>query len=735
MKRGQGRGAAGKGAEKGIGTEVQGRRMHWELVEEGGRAVGANGERGENGRGPKRGGKGQGDQVNLRKTFITGGQRPENHPAPGQWTMGRRSYRGEPSMLTIGEMLSRATLAFPDKEAIGFVNKCERRIDYSRLEEEVNLFAAGLVKLGIRPGEKVSVWMQNNPEWVVAQFAAARIGAVLVPMDTWYKDSEAQYILNHSNSVAVITSTGFGNIDFVKVLRKIRPNLPELDHIIVVGDEQWGCLASPDGQDDDEGAGETGRKGRKGMAPGPQPKGATSSVFQPDPIDIPGYRSYRSVTELGTDWRENHEYRDRRFQTELDDVVLIIYTSGTTGKPKGAMLTNRNIVANVKDTASIMQVTHHDRFLFPVPFSHIFGCILGIGLTVVHGASMVVMEAFDPEEVLSTIEREKVTICHGVPTMFIRELEVLKDRPYDTSSLRTGIMAGAPCPVDTMEGVMNIMGCNICIAYGLTECCIVTLTRFQDSVEQRVTTVGRPLPNVEVRIVDENRHDVAPGGTGELACRGYNVMKGYYDMPEQTAETIDGDGWLYTGDLAVMDPLGYCSIVGRKKDMVIVGGFNVYPREIEEYLISQSKIQQVAVVGVPDHDLGEVVAAVIVPEPGVEITGQEVVDLCYGRMASAKVPRYVFIDKGLPISSRGKVQKFLLRQDLARRIEDEKVQRYVPSNVRYARKAETDDEVVQRIVSTGEFSPDRKEELVLFLSSLDRDQRVKFLNLVLPNNG
>jgi fatty-acyl-CoA synthase len=609
-------------------------------------------------------------------------------------------------MLTIGETLSRAALAFPDKEAIGFVNNVERRITYAELNDEVNRFAGGLIKLGIRRGEKVAVWMQNNPEWVVAQFAVARIGAILVPMDTWYKASEAEYILKHSNSAAVVTSTGFGSINFLKVLKSIRSNLPLLDHIIVLDDE---VCAMGDGNE--------------------------TPITRPgDRTDIPGFRSYCSVIDMGADWRHNNEYRDRRFQNDLQDGVMIIYTSGTTGKPKGAMLSHMNVVANVKDMASIMHITHQDRFLFPVPFSHIFGCVLGIGLTVVHGASMVVMEAFDPEDVLKTIDQEKVTVCHGVPTMFIRELEVLRDKAYDMSTLRTGIMAGAPCPVDTMEGVMSIMGCNICIAYGLTEGCVITLTRFQDSVEQRVTTVGRPLPNVEVKIVDEERHPVAPGEAGELACRGYNVMKGYYEMPEQTAETIDEDGWLYTGDLAVMNEKGYCSIVGRKKDMVIVGGFNVYPREIEEYLIANPKIQQVAVVGVPDHDLGEVVAAVIVTESGIEMTGQEVVDLCYGRMASAKVPRFVFFDKELPISSRGKVQKFLLRNELAKRIENEGIERYIPSGVKFAKKKEATEDIAQRMISFGAFEQEQVGELVEFIESLDQEQRVPFMKLILKDN-
>ncbi len=612
-------------------------------------------------------------------------------------------------MLTLGETLSRAAIAFPDKEAICFLNKEERRITYGELNEEVNRIAGGLVKLGIQSGEKISVWMQNNPEWVAIQFAAARIGAVLVPVDTWYKASETEYILKHSDSVAVITSTGFGKIDFLRVLSKIKPGLPLLRHVIVVHERDTDKARNND-------------MGKEA--------GSSDWIDALQKYRIEGIQSYVSLLELGHDWRDEPRYRDRRFQNDVDDVVLIIYTSGTTGKPKGAMLSHGNVVANVKDAASIMQITHRDRFLFPVPFSHIFGCVLGVGLSVVHGAGMVVLEGFDPEIVLKTIEQEKVTVCHGVPTMFIRELDVLKMRNYDISSLRTGIMAGAPCPVDTMEGVMNVMKCNICIAYGLTECCVVTLTRFEDTVAQRVESVGRPLPNVDVKIVDEDRKEVAPGETGELACRGYNVMKGYYEMDEHTADTIDGEGWLYTGDLAVMNPEGYCSIVGRKKDMVIVGGFNVFPREIEEYLISSPKIQQVAVVGVPDHDLGEVVAAVIVPEPGMEIPGQEVVDLCYGKMASAKVARFVFIVDELPISSRGKVQKFLLRQELAKRIDEEGIEQLVPSKVKFKHKKETLEEVLDKLIATGKFGSGQKGELEEFILSLDEDQDELFKKLM-----
>lgn len=589
-------------------------------------------------------------------------------------------------MLTLGETLDRAAIAFPNKEVICFLSKEEERLTYTELNEKVNRLAGGLVELGIKPGDKISIWMPNHLEWIVTLFAVARIGAVLVPMDTWYKASEAEYILNHSDSVAVITTKKFGKSDFISILRKIKPKLPNLKHIIVIGE------------------------------------------------DVDDTVSYKSVLTMGDNWRENQEYTDRRFQNDLDNVVFIVYTSGTTGKPKGAMLSHMNVVANAKDAASIMEISHRDRFLVPVPFSHLFGCVLGIALTIVHGASIVVMETFEPEDILKTIEKEKCTVCHGVPTMFIRELEVLKIRKYNTDSLRTGIIAGAPCPVDTMQGIMNVMKCNICIGYGLTECSLVTMTSFEDTLQQRVESVGRPLPNVEVRIVDDDHNPVALGEMGELACKGYNVMKGYYKMPEQTAETIDNEGWLYTGDLATIDEFDYYKIVGRKKDMVIVGGFNVYPRELEEYLIFDPKIQQIAVVGVPDHDLGELIAAVIVPEPRVKITGQEIVDLCYGKMASAKVPRYVFIEKELPISSRGKVQKYILRKTLAERIEKEKIKKLVPSEVKMKKRRDTMETTIDKLMATGKFNQEQKDDLKKLLLSLNEEQDALFKKLVLDKN-
>lgn len=306
---------------------------------------------------------------------------------------------------------------------------------------------------------------------------------------------------------------------------------------------------------------------------------------------------------------------------------------------------------------------------------------MSITLMVVFGGTMIPLMDFHPDEALKLVEEEKATMIHGVPTMFIRELEAYRSKDYNTESLRTGIMAGSSCPVETMKSVINELGCNVSITYGLTEASPgVTMTRFDDSIEDRVETVGRVMPDQEIKVVDDSGKEVPPGETGELLVKGYNVMEGYYNRPDATEETIE-NGWLHTGDLAEMDERGYVKIVGRKKDMVIVGGLNVYPREIEEYLIEHPEIQEVAVVGVPDDELGEVVAAAVVPTKDGDITDQDVVDFLYGKVASAKVPRYVAVDINLPVSGRGKIQKFKLRDTLEKKVKDGELQKIVPSKV------------------------------------------------------
>ncbi len=538
---------------------------------------------------------------------------------------------------TLGRLLEEKAKEYPDKDAVVFQG---RRISYSELNEEADKLAYFLKKKGIGKGDKVAIWLTNLPEWVVAWFAIPKIGAVVVPTDPWYKSSEIEYMFNDSDAKAVITTDTAGKYRFKDILEEVGPKLEKLTTVVML-------------------------------------KGESESL----PVV-----TYKEAMEEGRGWEQDGEYLAMKEDTDPDDVTFILYTSGTTGKPKGVMLTHHQITKNARDIGDILKTTPEDKLLIPVPFSHCFGNTLSITLMVDFGGTMLPMEVFRPKAALNLVEKEGITMIHGVPTMFIRELELLKKVEYDTSTLRTGIMAGSTCPVETMQSVINDMGCNVSIVYGLTEASPgVTMTRFDDTVEDRVETVGRVLPDQEVKIVDENGEEVAPNETGELLVKGYNVMVGYYKNPEATAETVE-NGWLHTGDLAEMDERGYVKIVGRKKDMVIVGGFNVYPREIEEYLIEHPDIREVAVVGVPDKDLGEVIAAAVVPFEKSELTPQNVVDSLYGKVASAKVPRYVDITDDIPHSGRGKIQKFKLRDIMAEKVEKDELEKMMPTKVKEKRR-------------------------------------------------
>ncbi|MEF8874265.1 MAG: long-chain-fatty-acid--CoA ligase [Candidatus Thermoplasmatota archaeon] len=534
---------------------------------------------------------------------------------------------------TIGQLLEDRAEEHPDKEAVIFKG---RRITYEELNEKAERLAHFLMKRGIGRDDKVAIWLPNVPEWIIAWFAIPKIGAVVVPTDPWYKGGEIEYMFNDSDTKAVITTEESGKYDFLDILEDKKSDLDKLETVVMIDGE--------------------------------------SEKFDSFSFD--------EVYEDGKDWEDNDEYLKRKEGTDPDDVTFILYTSGTTGKPKGVMLSHHQIVKNAHDQGEILRTSADDKLVIPVPFSHCFGNVMSITLMTVFGGTMIPLVEFEPHKALEQVENEGATMIHGVPTMFIRELEVIKEEDYDTSSLRTGIMAGSSCPVETMKLVINDLGCNVSITYGLTEASPgVTMTRFDDSVQDRVETVGRVMPDQEIKIVDEEGNEVPPGETGELLVKGYNVMKGYYNKPEETERTIE-DGWLHTGDLAEMDERGYVEIVGRKKDMVIVGGLNVYPREIEEYLIENPEIQEVAVVGVPDEELGEVVAAAVVPTEGADLAKQDVVDFLYGEVASAKVPRYVSITDSLPVSGRGKVQKFRLRDQLEEMMEEGELQKIVPSEVK-----------------------------------------------------
>lgn len=538
---------------------------------------------------------------------------------------------------TIGQLLEDKAEEYPDKEAIIFE---DRRITYKELNEQAERLAHFLKKRGIGKGDKVAIWLPNLPEWVVAWFAIPKLGAVVVPTDPWLKSGEIEYMFGDSDTKAVITSEKAGKYNFLDILEKVAPKLDELDTIVLL-----------EGKSD----------------------------------EMPTV-NYDDALEEGKGWRDDEEYLSNKETLEPDDVTFILYTSGTTGKPKGVQLTHYQIVKNAHDQGKILHTSDEDKLVIPVPFSHCFGNVMSITLTVVFGGTMLPLLEFHPKKALELVEEEKATMIHGVPTMFIRELELSKEGDYDTSSLRTGIMAGSSCPVETMKSVINDLGCNVSITYGLTEASPgVTMTRFDDSIEDRVQTVGRVMPDQEIKVVDDSGEEVEPGETGELLVKGYNVMVGYYKEPNQTEETIE-NGWLHTGDLAEMDERGYVKIVGRKKDMVIVGGVNVYPREIEEYLIENPEIQEVAVVGVPDEDLGEVVAAAVVPTENADLTPQDVVDFLYGRVASSKVPRYVSVGVDLPVSGRGKVQKFKLRDNLTEMVEEGELEKIVPSKVKEKKK-------------------------------------------------
>jgi len=520
-------------------------------------------------------------------------------------------------MRTLPQVLEETVRRFADRPAVFYEG---RTLSYRDLAAEVDRLAAGLVKLGIEPGDKIGIWMSNIPEWITAYFAIAKAGAVVVPMNTRYKAHEVGYILGNAEAKAVFLAQGFLGIDYAAMLAEVRANLPLLREAITVG----------------------------GSAP--------------------RLRPYKDVLALGDDQAARAEVARRQNALDPHDCVFILYTSGTTGHPKGAMLSHINMAENARQITEIMRVSERDVFLLAVPFFHCFGCVMGILGAVTWGAGIVPMPVFKPDEALDLIQKHRASVLYGVPTMFVLELDEQRrakaaGRPYNVSSLRTGIMAGAPCPVEVMRGTMEELGCNVCICYGLTEASpVITMTRFDDALDKRVETVGKVLPGVEVNIVDDARHEVPLGQTGELACRGYNVMLGYWKNPEATRQVIDKEGWLYSGDLATLDGDGYVRIVGRKKDMYIVGGFNVYPAEVEEVLFTHPGVQNVSVVGVPDRVMGEVGMAFLTPRQGHTLNPQEVVDFCAERIAAFKVPRYVIVGKEFPMTSSGKVQKYKLAE-------------------------------------------------------------------------
>ena len=513
---------------------------------------------------------------------------------------------------TLSEFLRHAAKKDPERIAIFYE---ERAITYKQLDLMASRFASGLLRMGIEKGDRVGLYMPNYPEWIIAFFGIARMGGVIVPMNTRYRAKEVDYIMNNSEATGLVMTSEFLKIDYVEVLDGLRGKIPNLRKVIVLGDER-----------------------------------------------SEGMDTFESVLELGADPGYDVMLKEVEDSIREDDVVFILYTSGTTGEPKGAMLTNLNISKNAEQVARVMDQSVKDVALIVVPFFHCFGCVIGITACVSASSGMVPMPSYDAEQALMYMEMFNISIVHGVPTMFIGYLESLKKRRYDLGSVRTGVMAGAPCPVEIMKGASDKMGANIVIAYGLTEASpVITMTGLGDGLQDRVETVGRALPEQEVLIVDDDNQPLPPGQTGELVVKGYNVMKGYFKKPEATADAIDDKGFLHSGDLAVCDDRGYYRIVGRKKDMYICGGFNVYPREIEEFLFKLNAVENVSVLGVPDPKFGEVGMAVIKVTEGEKVTEEEIINYCKVNLANFKVPRYIWFVDDFPMTQSGKIQKFKLR--------------------------------------------------------------------------
>lgn len=545
---------------------------------------------------------------------------------------GKSHVRGDESApllkSTIPDLLMQAVEKFGSKDAAYFAEP-DKNLTYDDLAKAVDALATGLLNLGLVKGDRIGIWSPNRLEWLLTQFATARIGLIMVNINPAYRLSELEYALNKVECRALITAANFKSSNYVEMIQTLAPELeacepgalnsaklPHLKYVIRMGDDKTAGTYNFE-----------------------------EVVAQNDTVDK---EKLDAITET----------------LAPDDPINIQFTSGTTGSPKGATLTHANIVNNANFVTAALKMTDADRLCIPVPLYHCFGMVMGTLGCVTKGASMVFpSEAFEPATTLEITAREKCTALYGVPTMFVAMLQDSGFSRHDFSSLRTGIMAGAPCPIEVMKKVISEMNMtDVTIAYGMTETSPVSFqSSVDDSLERRVTTVGRIHPHVEVKIVDEEGEIVDVGVQGELCTRGYSVMLGYWGDEERTKESIVDGGWMRTGDLAVLDDDGYCNIVGRVKDMIIRGGENIYPREIEEFLYKNSKIQEVQVFGVPSQRLGEEVGAWIVLHPGHTCSEDDVRDYCQGQIAHYKIPKYVRFKDTLPMTVTGKPQKFLMR--------------------------------------------------------------------------
>ncbi len=532
---------------------------------------------------------------------------------------------------TIGRFFDEACARHAAQEAL-VVRHQNIRLSYAELRLKVDALACGLRRLGLEPGERVGIWSQNNYEWTLTQFATAKAGLVLVNINPAYRRSELEYALNKVGCRALILSPSFKSSDYLAMLADLAPELghcepgllrahrlPSLEIVIRLGSARSAGMLNFD-----------------------------ELLRQPDRDEA------YALAELGE-------------RLQFDDPINIQFTSGTTGNPKGATLSHHNILNNGYFVGEAIRLTEGDRVCIPVPLYHCFGMVMGNLGCLTHGATMVYpAEAFDPLAVLATVAEEKCTASYGVPTMFIAQLDHPDFARYDLSSLRTGIMAGSPCPIEVMKRVIDKMNMGeVTIAYGMTETSPVSFqSSTDDSIERRVSTVGRVQPHCEVKIVDSDGHIVPRGTPGELCTRGYSVMLGYWGDEAKTAEAVDKAGWMHTGDIAVIDDDGFCNIVGRIKDMVIRGGENIYPREIEEFLYRHPKVLDVQVVGIPDQKFGEELCAWIIVREGEKLGEDEVRAFCQGQIAHYKIPRYIRFVDSFPMTVTGKIQKFQIREQM-----------------------------------------------------------------------
>lgn len=531
---------------------------------------------------------------------------------------------------TLGDVIRGLARDIPDNQAVKYTTR-----DYARtwreFDEETDKIAKGFMALGVQKGDKVAIWATNIPEWILTLFGAAKCGAILVTVNTNYKVFELEYLLTQSDTKVLVMMGGFKDSNYVDIINSLCPSLkdsqdgkahqkalPFLERVIFAGD------GTPDG--------------------------------------MMNFKQLFKLAQTVSD----EEYAERTASLDPHDVINMQYTSGTTGFPKGVMLTHYNIINNGKTIGDGMAFTNKDKLCICVPMFHCFGLVLAMMSCITHGTTLVPVEAFSPVTVMNALSVEHCTAVHGVPTMFIAMLEHPTFDQFDFSTLRTGIMAGSPCPVEVMKKVLDKMNMrDIVIVFGQTEASPgCTMTTITDSIEKRVATVGRAFPGVECKIINtETGEEMPVGEPGEFVARGYNLMKGYYKMPEATAQAIDKDGWLHTGDLCTVDEDGYYKVVGRIKDMIIRGGENIYPKELEEFLYTCDKIRDVQVIGVPSKAYGEEIMACIILKEGEVMTEQEVKDLVKANMARHKVPSYVRFVSEFPMNAAGKILKFKMREE------------------------------------------------------------------------